>query len=167
MKGNTQRHYADEEQKAALELAAAVGVGPAAAQLDVTRRTLYNWMNKWPKLWSDLRAEDPTAQRRGTAMRLEDLAERYRDNEHELLELVEKGHIVPKDAKELAALLKAMGSSRQTATLGARSASGEPDQVEHTLNFPALEAAMERLLGAAPTPALAPADAEAEAEEIG
>lgn len=164
MKGDTQRHYADEEQKAALELAAAVGISPAAAQLDVTRRTLYKWIEKWPTLWSDLRAGDPTAQRRGVAMRLEDLAERYRDNEHDLLSLVESGHIVPKDAKELAGLLKAMGSSRQTATLGARSASGEPDHVEHTLNFPALEQAMERLLGAAPTPQLP--DAEGSAEEI-
>lgn len=140
------KEYTEADQHAALELAATVGIKPAARHLGINRTTIHRWIDKHPKLWSDLRAGDPAAHRRGFAANLEDLAERYAGAEHDLLERIEEGRIKPKDAKEAAALMKAMGSSRQAAVAGARTLSGEPETVEHTINFPALEAAMERLL---------------------
>lgn len=139
--------YTEEERHAGLELAATVGPRAAARQLDVSVKTLYRWMDRYPKLWSDLRAGDPTAHRRGFAHRLEDLADRYAASENDLLDEIDDGKLKPTDAREAAALIKAMGSSRQAAVAGARVVSGDPDQVvEHQINFPALEQAMERLL---------------------
>lgn len=150
------KEYTEEERKAGLELAATIGISAAARHLDVTRKTIHRWATRYPQFWSDLRAGDPTAHRKGFAYRLEDLADRYTGAEHDLLDDIEDGKLQPKDAREAAALLKAMGSSRQAAVAGARTVSGDPDQiVEHTVNFPALEQAMERLLDQAPAaPAL-------------
>lgn len=157
--------YTEEERHAALELAAAVGIAPAARQLDVTRKTLHRWIDRYPKFWSDLRAGDPAAHRKGFAYRLEDLADRYVATEHDILDDIEDGKIKAKDAKEAAALLKAMGSSRQAAVAGVRSISGDPDQVvEHTINFPALEQAMEQLLGTAAIPPALVVENEANAQ---
>lgn len=141
------RRYTEEQQKAALEMMAVIGPTATERELGVTRASLYRWTEKHARFWSDLRAGDPAAHKRGIANRLEDLADRYRAAEHDLLEKVET-KLIPKldDPKEAAALLKAMGGSRQAAIAGARAVSGEPEHVEHTINFPALEQAMERLL---------------------
>ena len=147
MKGDKGKHYTEDEQKAALELAAAIGPTAAGRQLDINRATIYKWAQVHAKLWSDLRAGDPTVQRRNFAIRLEDLADRYGATENDLLDQIDAGRHAPKDAKEAAALLKAMSSGRMAAVAGARQMSGEPETVEHTINFPALEQAMERLLG--------------------
>jgi transposase-like protein len=160
-----EREYSDEERQAALELAATAGVKPAAEHLGLSRSTIYRWIDKYPQLWSDLKAGDRSAGRRRIADRLEDLADRYAASEHDLLAKIEAGEIAAKDAKEAAALLKAMGSNRGVAVAGVRSITGEADVVEHNINFPALEAAMERLLdGAAPAkPLPVPNEAEADA----
>ena len=147
--------YEEDERHAALELAAVVGVTAAAAQLNVNRASIYRWINQYPQLWSDLRAGDPAAHKRGIAVRLEDLADRYAGAEHAILDDVEAGKISPRDAKEAAAMLKAFGSSRQAAVAGARQITGEPEQHEHHIDFPQIEAAMEALLNSArPEPAL-------------
>lgn len=146
--------YDEEEIHAALELAASVGVKPAADKLGLNRSSIYRWINKYPQFWSDLRAGDPNVGRRKVAQRLEDLADRYLSAEHDLLEKIEDGKIEVKDAKEAAALAKAMGSSRHAAIAGVRTISGESDVVQHNINFPALEQAMERLLEGAQPPAL-------------
>lgn len=158
------RFYAPEERHAALELAATTSIRAAAQKLGVGRSTIYRWIDMYPQLWSDLRAGDPTAGKRKVAQRLEDLADRYTAAEHDLLEKIEEGGIKAGDAKEAAALLKAMGSSRQAATVGARTISGDHDVVEHNINFPALEAAMERLLEGATAPPPAPLAVRNEAE---
>lgn len=156
--------YTEGDRKAALELAAAVGVRPAARHLDVHPSTIYKWIELYPRLWSDLRAGDPKAAKHRIAQNLEDLAQRYADAESDLLERVEDELIKNADPKEAAALLKAMGSSRQAAVAGARTISGEPEVHEHNINFPELEAAMERLLsGGTSAPAL-PLKVENEAD---
>lgn len=163
-KGQTPENaYSVEERHAALELAASVGVKPAAEQLGVPRGTIYRWINFYPQLWSDLRAGDPEVQRKGIARRLDDLAERYTDTEHEILDKIETmlASGATLDAKSLAALVKSVGSSRHGATVGARAVLGEPDRVEHTINFPQIEQAMERLLEQGRAPAL-PVPNEAE-----
>jgi hypothetical protein len=164
-KGQTPENaYSEGDRKAALELAASVGVKPAAQHLSISRATIYRWIDMYPKYWSDLRGGNPEAQRRNTAHRLEDLADRYTAAEHDLLDRVENHLIARADAKEAAALIKALGSSRQAATVGARTTLGEPEKVEHTINFPQIEQAMERILaGAQPQPAL-PVANEAEAD---
>lgn len=158
--------YPEADKRAALELAATTGVSAAARHLKISRAALYRWMEDYPQLWSDLRANDPNAGRRGLALRLEDLADRYRAAEHDLLLRVEDELIAKADPKEAAALLKAMGSGRQAAVAGVRSISGEPETHEHTINFPALEAAMERLLEGAAPAQLPTADVESEAVQI-
>jgi len=157
--------YSEDERKAALELAAATTIKGAAEHLGIARNQIYRWIEKYPQFWSDLRAGDTKDGRRKFAERLEVLADRYTGVEHDLLDKIEDGTIQAKDAKEAAALLKAMGSSRQTATVGAKTLSGESDLVEHTINFPALEQAMERLLATAAPAALTVAN-EAEAEHV-
>jgi transposase-like protein len=159
-KGGHGQGYDVSEHHAALELSASVGISEAARSLGLHRSAIYRWIQKYPQLWSDLRANDPNAGRRGMAQRLEDLADRYRSNEHDLLDKIEAGELAPKDAKEAAALLKAMGSSRQTATVGARQITGEPEHHELTINFAGIEQAMERLLGQAPEPAAIEGTAE-------
>lgn len=146
--------YDDTERHAALELAAATTISNAAQHFGMSRKTLYRWIEKYPQLWSDLRAGDTSKGRRKIAERLEVLADRYTAAEHDLLDSIEDGKIEAKDAKEAAALLKAFGSSRHTAVAGVRQITGESDTAEVNINFPALEQAMERLLGAAPPPAL-------------
>lgn len=156
--------YDESERHAALELAASVGVKPAAEHLGIARATLYRWIDRYPQLWSDLRAGDPQAQRRRVAHRLEDLADRYLAAEQDLLAKVEAGDIAAKDAKEAAALIKAMGSSRQAAVAGSRTISGESEVVQHNINFPALEEAMERLLSAGDPPPSPPLPVANEAD---
>lgn len=158
-KGNrrSQSPYSEEEKHAALALAANVGPTAAANHLGINRRSIYSWMQTFPQLWSDLTAGASDNHRfsKRVAHNLVDLAERYTAAEHDILETIEEGQIKPTDAKEAAALLKAMGSSRQAAVAGARTMSAEPETVEHNINFPQIEAMMERLLGtASPQPAL-------------
>lgn len=142
----------EDQRHAALELAATVGPAAAARHLGISRQSIYRWAELYPQLWSDLRAGDPKAHRRGVAARLEDLTDRYAAAEHDLLLRVEEVLIEQAGPKEAAALIKALGSSRMAATAGMRVLTGEADQVvEHNINFPALEAAMERLLEGAPT----------------
>lgn len=147
--------YDETEKKAALELAAAMGRRAAIRELGISSSTFQRWTEEYPEFWSDLRAGDPDVQKRRFAQRLEDLADRYLSAEHAVLERVEEHLIKSADAKEAAALMKAMGSSRMAATTGSRQIVPEAEVVEHNINFPQLEQAMERLLSAsAPQPAL-------------
>lgn len=146
-KGQTPENAIPEPDRlAALELAAAVGPKAASEHLGISRASVYRWMNLYPQQWSDMRAGDPEANKRGIARRLEDLADRYGEAEHQLLDRVEETLIGNADAKEAAALIKAMGGSRQTATVGARATMGETEVHEHNINFPAIERAMELIL---------------------
>jgi hypothetical protein len=158
------RRYAEEEKKAALELGAAVGRNAAVRQLGISKSTFQQWTELYPELWSDLRRGDREAQKLGIAGRLEDLAEQYTSLEFEALERAEK-LIKTADAKELAALIKAMGGSRGVASVGARALRGEDaERVEHNINFPQIEQALERVLAQAPQPALV-VENEAERED--
>ena len=142
------RVYTESERHAALELAATAGRRAASRQLGVSTATIQKWIEKYPALWSDLRAANPDVQKRGFARRLEDLAEDYLVNEHDAIARAAK--LLPEaDAKETAALMKAMGSARMAATTGSRQVLPEAEIHEHNINFPALEAAIERLLDSA------------------
>lgn len=153
--------YTEEERHAALELAAATSIRGAATHLGINRMSIYRWIDMYPELWSTLQ-HDPKYGKRKIAERLELLADRYAASEHDLLDKIEQGEMAPKDAKEAAALLKAMGSSRQAAVAGSRTMSGEPETVEHNINFPQLEQAMQALLAQAPPPLPLPVPNEAE-----
>lgn len=138
--------YSEAEQHAALELMATIGWNKAARHLGISKSTLHSWTLKHPELWSDLRAGDRSVQKRRIAQNLEDLADSYSALEFEALDRAEK-LIKTADPKELAALIKAFGSSRGVATVGARGYRGEDaQQVEHTIDFPALEAAANAIL---------------------
>jgi hypothetical protein len=159
--------YTEAEKLAALELGAALGRNAAVRQLGISKHTFQRWTEEFPKQWSDLRAADPEAQKRGYARSLEDLAQSYAALEFQAMERIEA--LLPRaDAKETAALVKAMGSSRGVATVGARAVLNEDREiVEHNINFPALEQAMERLMEHAPAPQLPlHVDNEAEAVEV-
>jgi hypothetical protein len=148
--------YSEAEKKAALTLAAQIGTAPAARELGTYPMTIRRWRAQMPEFWSDLQSSEIGPQRRvRSAESLEDLAEAYTDREFEALQRAEK-LIKTADGKELAALMRAMGSSRHAATHGARAYRGEDVQtVEHNINFEALErAAMAILERGTPQPAL-------------
>lgn len=156
------KRYTEESKLAALELAAAVGRNAAVRKLGISKATFQRWTEEYPERWSDLRAGDREAQKLGIAQRLEDLAEQYSSLEFEALERAEK-LIKTADPKELAALMKAMGSSRGVATAGARGYRGEDTQrIDLDINFPALEAAAARILERAQPPELVENLADAE-----
>lgn len=159
------REFLPEEKKAALEYAAVHGIRAAGRAFDVSHTTILSWEDEFPELWSELRAGTEEAHKIGFARRLEDLAEGYAGVERAALERAE--HLIPgANAKELAALVKAMGSARGVATTGARTVRGDPDNVtEVQINFPQLEKAMERLLDQAEPPLQLPNEAVKEVEE--
>lgn len=160
------KRYTEESKRAALELGAAVGRNAAIRQLGISKATFQRWTEEFPEFWSDLRAGDREAQKLGIAQRLEDLAEQYTSLEFEALERAEK-LIKTADPKELAALIKAMGSSRGVATVGARGYRGEDAHtVDHNINFPALEAAANAILDRAESQPLLVAN-EADVEPVG
>lgn len=157
-----QKRYTEEEQIAALELGATMGRRAAVRHLGISPHAFQRWTEKHAKLWSDLRAQDPEVQKQQYARRLEDLAEDAMAVEHDA---IARASSLLKDAsaKDTAALLKGLSTSRATAVAGGRATRGEPDIHEHNINFPDLEAAMERLLGGGAPPAL-PVRNEAEAK---
>lgn len=163
-------HYSMDEQITALKLAARIGSNAAARELGVSTSTINRFKHWNPKIWSDLMAapDVPNARRQRTAESLEDLADAYTEREFEAADRAKK--LIPRaDAKELAALMKAMGSSRHYATAGGRAHRGEDVQVvEHNINFAALEQAAQAILnrgnGGPQLPM--PVDNLAEAEEI-
>lgn len=157
-KGQTPENaYPEADRLAALELASQIGMKPAARQLGLPRATLYRWRDMYPKQWTDFNLGKEHRLR--TAENLEDLAARYTDAEHDALEKVEEmltnGRL---DPKELAALIKALGASRGVATAGAQRARGDNQVVEHNINFPQLEQAMQALLSSGEPPG--PGEAE-------
>lgn len=148
--------YTEDEKKAALELAARIGTRAAAKELGTYPVTIRRFRDQLPEFWSDLMAGGDTRPytRRRTADNLEDLAEQYIEREFEAIDRAEK-LIKTADAKELAALMKAMGSSRGVATAGARGYRGEDSQViEHNINFDVLERAAAAIMDRVGPPAL-------------
>lgn len=156
-KGQTPEHaFSEDDRKAALELAATVGVKPAAEHLGVARASIYRWIDMYPRYWSDLKAGDREAQRRNIAGQLENLADRYAAAEHDALDRAEE--LLPHSgAKEVAALIRAFAGGRGVAASGARQMRDEDRELtEVTINVPQLEQAMQALLkqADAPQPAL-------------
>lgn len=162
MKPANRAPYTEDEARAGMELAIAIGRRKAIQQLGISHSTFQNWTQKYPQIWSDLKAGDPEAQRKGFAKSLEDLAQEGMALEHEAIE-VAQAKLKGADLKELAAIIKATAASRQAATVGARTVMGEADVVEHNVNFPQLEQAMQAILEQAAPPAL-PVVNEAEYE---
>jgi hypothetical protein len=143
-----------EQKETALEFAAIHGFRAAGRQLGVTHKTVMRWAEQLPEFWSNLKAGDRETQKQGFAARLEDLAEGYSAAEVEALDRALK--LIPTaDAKELAGLIKAMGSSRGLAVVNSRALRGEDaDRLDVTINFGQLENAMEAVLAQAQQPAI-------------
>lgn len=154
--------YTEAEKKAALELAASIGLKPAADELGIGRATIFRWRNQMPAYWHSLLTGDQAAQQHKIADNLEDLADAYAQGERialerivELLEAEDEEGKPALDAKEIAALTKAMGSSRGVANAGARAVRGnDQPSLSINVNILELEKAMERLLSGATNPAL-------------
>lgn len=154
--------YTDDERRAALEMAAAHGRRAAIRHLGISTSTFQKWTERYPDLWSALRANDREAQKKRYAQNLEDLADSYAATEFEAIERAER-LIKTADAKETAALIKAMGSSRGAAAVTAQRARGElVEHHEHHIDFPQIEAAMERLLESSAPQLPLPVENEAE-----
>lgn len=168
--GDAGNRYLDDEKRAALRLAVKIGITAAARELGLHRKTVSRFRDQMPEYWQELVGPDHVAphRRQRTAESLEELSDAYTEREFEALQRAEK-LIKTSDPKELAALIRAMGSSRHAATHGARAYRGEDVQtVEHNINFAALEMAAQAILERAParTLPIAPADATAEAVEL-
>jgi transposase-like protein len=138
------RVFSEEDKLAALQLGAEIGVSVACRELGISRRSFYKFVHDLPVKWSELQ--------KSRSARLDELADRYAAAENDAIDRAEQ--ILPKaDAKEVAALIKAMGSSRGAAAANARQGRGDPDKsVELNVNFPQLEAAAEKILALAPPP---------------
>jgi hypothetical protein len=134
--------YVESDKLAALKLGAQIGISAAARELSINRKSFYRWIEEFPEQWSDLQ--------KVRSARLDDLVDRYSSAEDKAIDRAIQlldGEGDPLDARDTAALIKAMGSSRQAATVGARQVRGDPDQTATLqVNFPALEAAAEALL---------------------
>jgi transposase-like protein len=162
------RHFSDEDKQAALRLAATIGLRPASRELRLSHSLLHKWKKEFPKLWSDLRKGNVEEFQQNFATRVEDIADEYVAAEQlavrEAVKRLKGGQTVfdregnredevPLDAKEIAALIKAMSSARAVAVVNARALRGEPDEIhQHNISFPAIEAAMEELLNRAEQP---------------
>lgn len=147
-------HYLPQEKESALRLTAKIGITAAARELGLDRKTIARFREQMPEFWSELMANGDVApsRRQRQAESLEDLADAYTEREFEALSRAEK-LIKTASAKELAALMRAMGASRGLATVGARAHRGEDvQQVDHNINFPALEQAAMAILERAPKP---------------
>lgn len=150
--GDGGNRYLDEEKRAALRLVVKIGITAASRELGLHRRTVSRFKDQLPEYWAELTGPDyvAPARRQRTAESLEDLSDAYTEREFEALQRAEK-LIKTSDPKELAALIRAMGSSRHAATHGARAYRGEDAQVvEHNINFAALEMAAQAILERAP-----------------
>ena len=154
-KGQTPEHaFSEADRKAAMELAATVGVKPAAEHLGISRASIYRWIDMYPTYWSDLKKGDRAAQKLNIAGQLENLADRYTAFEHEALDRAET-LIKTADAKGAAALIRASSGARGVAAVGAaRMREEDREVIEHQINVPQLEQAMQALLGQAPQPVL-------------
>lgn len=143
----TYRNFSDDDRRAALDLAAEIGVRPACRELDIAATEFYRWVKAMPEYWSDLQ--------RARAPRLDDLVDRYAAAEDKAIDQAEL-LIASADAKETAALIKAMGAARGLAHVGARQTRGEADTTHDlNINFPQIEAAAEAVLQRAkPTKAI-------------
>jgi len=148
-RGSFKPIFNEDQKKAALELGAAMGRTAATRHLGIGKTTFQQWTEELPEYWAALRDADQEAQRLGFARKLEDLADAYSALEFAALERAEK--LIPTaDAKELAALLKAMGGARGVAAVNARAHRGDPSDVQEIrVNFPAIERAAEALLNQA------------------
>lgn len=152
------RSFTKEEKLAGLALAGARGRRAACRELGLSHSVFQRWTEQFPKEWSEaLQGRDGLEIGKSLASQFEELIEGYTEAEQvavkRALEALEDPDI---DAKEIAALIKAMGSSRGVAAVNARQARGEPDKsVDVNINFPQLEQAAEAILAKAPpTPAL-------------
>lgn len=152
----SQRNFTQEDRRAALRLAISIGRRAAVRQLGISSASFQRWTEMEAEYWSSLRAGDPEQQQAQFAGRLEDLAEQYVDAELDALERAQK-LIKTADAKETAALIKAMGSSRGLATVNARATRGQDaDKLDVNINFPQIEQALERILDTAGTQSALP-----------
>lgn len=135
-----------EEEIRAVELAAVHGAKATADKLGIKPKTLENWCyRKYRKQYAEFREGKMSEWRSAFAANMEDLAEQYGEAEklavEEALKLLRSGDV---DAKEIAALVKSMGSSRATAASTAHRARGEHDHKDVLeINFPQLEQALE------------------------
>lgn len=148
------KRFTEDQKKQALLLGASIGRNGAVRELGISKSTFHRWTEQFPRVWSDAIAKRDTEFQKQIASQFEDLAENYTEAEQAAisaaLEQIQTGDL---DAKELAALIKAMGSSRGLASVNARQARGEPDKsIDINVNFPALEAAAEAILDRAPPP---------------
>ena len=160
------RTFNEEYKLKALELGGAIGRRAAIRELGISPSVFQRFTEQYPKQWSEaIRGRDPELIGKALAAQFEELIEGYTEAEQKAVQRAldlltdgdedEEGAVRKLDAKETAALIKAMGSSRGVAAVNARQARGEPDKtVDVNINFPQLEQAAEAILAAAPPPPL-------------
>lgn len=149
---NIRNKYSEDFKLKALKLGAARGRRTAIRELGISSASFQTWTERYPKEWSEALAERDAEIGKELAIQFEELIEGYTEAEQKAI-----GKVLAKlddddlDAKELAALVKALGSSRGVAAVNARQARGEPDKtVDVNVNFPQLEQAAEAILAKAP-----------------
>jgi hypothetical protein len=143
-KGNPK--FTDAERDKALQLAAVIGIRPAARQLKMSYCTLRDWTVKQPKRWAEIRKVEAPAWRERIAVPLEDLVSEYVDVQKELLEQL-RGKREDLDTRDISTALRSVSVAMGIGSDKVEKFRDRPDHtVEHKISAEQLERAMERLL---------------------
>lgn len=147
------RDYPDDFVDKALELAAAIGIRPAARQLSIPVSTLDVWTKQPDHLerWAELRRVHAPKWRARAAITMEQLVDEYALLEAKALEKAKEA-LPDLDPRDVANFVRSIAVAKGVTADHVGKLRGQPTQiVEHTVNAERLEAAMAKLLEEAET----------------
>lgn len=144
------RDYPADFVDKALELAAAIGIRPAARQLEVNEATIRGW-TKHPEAverYADLRKHHAPKWRERAAATLEELVDGYTQLEVDAMEKA-AGAIEHLEPRDVANFLRSVAVAKGVTADHVAKLRGQPSQiVERRIDAAQLEQAMAALLGA-------------------
>jgi hypothetical protein len=147
------RDYPDDLVQKALELGAAIGIRPAAKQLEVPFQTIHGWTKHpdYAPRWAELRHQHAPAWRKRMAATLEELVDDYTAYEAKVLEDVTGRDLEKLETRDVGNLLRSVAVAKGVTADHVGKLRGQPDVVvERRVDAAQLEQAMQRLLEQAP-----------------
>jgi hypothetical protein len=141
------RDYPPEVVDKALELAAAIGIRPAAQQLEIPYQTIHGWTRHpdFTERWSEHRRVNAPKWRDRAAIRLEELVDEYSAALAAAVERADEA-IESMDPRDLGNFIRSIAVAQGIAADHVAKLRGQPAQVhELHANVRQLEAALETL----------------------
>ena len=143
------RDYPEDFVNKALELAAAIGIRPAARQLEVSEGTIRGW-TKHPEAlerYAELRKHNAPKWRERAAATLEELVDGYTQLEVDAMEKA-AGAIEHLEPRDVANFLRSVAVAKGVTADHVAKLRGQPDRIiERRVDAAQLEQAMAKLLG--------------------